>query len=371
VREILAERLARRPHAPVGIFPTPVQPMARLSQQLGRPIYFKRDDLAGIAIAGSKIRILQHTAGDALDRGADLFVAGGYVQSNHPLQVAAVGRALGIPTELVLDTTKGYEMQGNLLLAALMGIRVHFVREGNYEAIRDACLRHVARLIRRGRRARLLTLTPEIHALSALAYAEGFLELAGQLERAGIDDADIFVGSGGPTYAGLLLGSRAHGGRFRVHGAAPHGLGPGARERVLAVARAAMALLDLEIRVGPEDVSLLGRGEGMYGFTYPASIKAIRRIAEAEGVFLDPVYTGNGMAEMLRWIEENPGDTPLVFMHTGGVTTLFAYDRELLGIRHLRKVHGRRIARLGGTNLHIRAGVRVPGSLIGEVTGRR
>ncbi len=371
MRENLAERLARRPHAPVGIFPTPVQRMARLSQQLERPVYFKREDLAGIAIAGSKIRILQHTAGDALDRGAELFVAGGYVQSNHPTQVAAVGCALGIPTEMVLDTTKGYEMQGNLLLASLMGIQVHFVREGSYEAIREACLRHVARLTRRGKRARLLTLTPEIHALSALAYAEGFLELAGQLEGAGIRDAEIFVGSGGPTYAGLMLGSRAHGGRFRVHGAAPHGLGPGARERVLTVARAAMALLDLDLPVGPDDVSLLGRGEGVYGFTYPASIKAIRKVAEAEGVFLDPVYTGNGMAEMLRWTEAHPGDTPLVFLHTGGVTTLFAYDRELLGTRHPREIPGRRISRLGGADSHRRATARVQGSAIREVTGRR
>ena len=346
--DLLAARLARRPHAPVGIFPTPIQRMARLSQRLERPVFFKREDLAGIAIAGSKIRILQHTAGDALDRGANTFVAGGYVQSNHPAQVAAVGCALGVPTELVLDTSKGYEMQGNLLLESLMGIKVHFVREGSYEAIREACLRLVGRLSRRGKRARLLTLTPEIHALSALAYAEGFLELAGQLEAAGIRDADIFVGSGGPTYAGLLLGARAFGGRLRVHGAAPHGLGAGARDRVLAVVRAALALLDLELPVGSDHVSLLGRGEGVYGFAYPASIRAIRKVAAAEGVFLDPVYTGNAMAEVLRWTETHRGDTPVVFLHTGGVTALFAYDRELFGNRRAREVPARRISRLGG-----------------------
>ena len=358
MRDLLAARLARRPHAPVGIFPTPMQRMARLSQRLGRPVFFKREDLAGIAIAGSKIRILQHTAGDALDRGADLFVAGGYVQSNHPAQVAAVGCALGVPTELVLDTSKGYEMQGNLLLESLMGIKVHVVREGSYEAIREACQRLVGRLGRRGKRARLLTLTPEIHALSALAYAEGFLELAAQLEAAGIRDADIFVGSGGPTYAGLLLGARAYGGRLRVHGAAPHGLGAGARERVLAAVRAALALLDLELPVGPDDVSLVGRGEGVYGFTYPAAIRAIRKVAAAEGVFLDPVYTGNAMAEMLRWTETHRGDTPLVFLHTGGVTALFAYDREVIGPRRPRGVPARRISRIGGRDSHHPAAAR-------------
>jgi D-cysteine desulfhydrase len=347
MRDLLAARLARRPHAPVGLFPTPLQHMARLSRLLGRPIYFKREDLAGLALAGSKIRILRHTAGDALERGARTFVAGGYVQSNHPTQVAAVGCALGVPTELVLDTTKGWEMEGNMLLSTLMGSTVHYVREGSYEAIRDACLRLVRRLNRRRRRAWLLTLTPEIHALSALAYAEGLHELAGQLEAAGINGADVFVGSGGPTYAGLLLGACAGGGRIRVHGAAPHGLGAGARERVLRIARAALQLLDVEVPIRADDVSLLGRGSGVYGYTYPATIRAIWQVAQAEGVFLDPVYTGTGMAELFRWAGAHRGDSPLVFIHTGGVTALFAYERELVGGTRFTDAPGRRILRLG------------------------
>ena len=354
MRDLLAVRLARRPHAPVGLFPTPLQHMARLSRQLGRPVYFKREDLAGLALAGSKIRILRHTAGDALERGARMFVAGGYVQSNHPTQVAAVGCALGVRTQLVLDTTKGWEMEGNMLLSTLMGCTVHYVREASNEAIRDACLRLVNRLNRRRRRARLLTLTPEIHALSALAYAEGLLELAGQLEAVGISGADVFVGSGGPTYAGLLLGACADGGRIRVHGAAPHGLGTGARERVLRVARAAMQLLDLEVPISGDDVSLLGRGSGVYGYTHPAAIKAIWKVAQTEGVFLDPVYTGTGMAELLRWANAHRGDSPVVFLHTGGVTALFAYERELVGGKGSRGAPGRRISRLGGEGVRRR-----------------
>jgi 1-aminocyclopropane-1-carboxylate deaminase/D-cysteine desulfhydrase-like pyridoxal-dependent ACC family enzyme len=345
MREALADRLRRRPHAPVGIFPTPLQKMPRLSALLARPVYFKRDDLAGLAVGGSKIRVLQHTAGDALDRGATLFVAGGYVQSNHPMQVAAVGCALGIPTEMVLDTTKGYEVQGNLLLTTLMGVKVHYVRLGGYEAIRDECARLVVRLERRGRRARLLTLTPEIHVLNALAYAEGFLELAQQLEEAGISRADIFIGSGGPTYAGLVLGASASGAGLRVHGAPPRGIGAQA-QRVLDIARRAAGAVGLDIPLRSEDVSLLGRGEGVYGFTYPATLHAIRMVAQAEGVFLDPIYTGNVMAEMLARLKGHPGDGPVVFFHTGGVPALFAFDRELTGARHPARGPAGRVWRL-------------------------
>jgi 1-aminocyclopropane-1-carboxylate deaminase/D-cysteine desulfhydrase-like pyridoxal-dependent ACC family enzyme len=351
MRDALAARLAGRPRAPVGIFPTPLQYMGRLSRRLGRPVYFKREDLAGLAIGGSKIRILRYTAGDALDRGTNLFVAGGYVQSNHPTQVAAVGCALGIATELVLDTTKGWEMEGNMLLSTLMGCKVHYVREGSYEAIRDACRRYAERVNRRGeRRAHLLTLTPEIHALSALAYAEGFLELAGQLEAADVREADVFVGSGGPTYAGLLVGACASGKRVRVHGAPPHGLGDGAAERVLSVARAALRLVDLNISIAAADVSLLGRGAGVYGYAYGPSVRAIWDVAQAEGVFLDPVYTGNGMAEMLRWTDAHRGETPVVFLHTGGVTALFAYERELIAGKRVGRAPGRRVSRLGILN---------------------
>jgi 1-aminocyclopropane-1-carboxylate deaminase/D-cysteine desulfhydrase-like pyridoxal-dependent ACC family enzyme len=347
MREALANRLKRRPHAPVGIFPTPLQKMPRLSELLGRPVYFKRDDLAGLAVGGSKIRVLQHTAGDALDRGANLFVAGGYVQSNHPMQVAAVGCALGIPTEMVLDTTKGYEVQGNLLLTTLMAVKVHYIRLGSYEAIRDACAHLASRLERRGRRPRLLTLTPEIHVLNALAYAEGFLELAQQLEETGIGRADIFIGSGGPTYAGLVLGAAASGGGLRVHGAPPRGIGAQA-ERVLDIARQAAGAVGLDIPLRLEDVSLLGHGEGVYGFTYPATMQAMRMVAQAEGVFLDPVYTGNVMAEVRAWLKAHPGDRPVVFFHTGGVPALFAFDRELRDARHQAKGPGSRVWRLDG-----------------------
>ena len=123
---------------------------------------------------------------------------------------------------------------------------------------------------------------------------------------------------------------------------------------MLRTARAAMQLLDLEVPVRADDVSLLGRGAGVYGYTYPATIKAIWKVAQTEGVFLDPVYTGTGMAELLRWAHAHRGDSPLVFLHTGGVTALFAYERELVGGKGASDAPGRRISRLGGEGVRRR-----------------
>ena len=55
--------------------------------------------------------------------------------------------------------------------------------------------------------------------------------------------------------------------------------------------------------------------------------EAVEMCATLEGVLLDPVYTGKGMAGLIhhdrtgRW----SSDDQIVFIHTGGTPALFAY----------------------------------------------
>jgi L-cysteate sulfo-lyase len=53
----------------------------------------------------------------------------------------------------------------------------------------------------------------------------------------------------------------------------------------------------------------------------------LRRVAECEGIILDPVYTGKAMAGMLDLIGQGyfGRDGTVVFLHTGGVPGLFAF----------------------------------------------
>lgn len=45
-----------------------------------------------------------------------------------------------------------------------------------------------------------------------------------------------------------------------------------------------------------------------------------------EGIVLDPVYTGKAMAGLIDGLERGRfPDGPLVFVHTGGPSALFAY----------------------------------------------
>ena len=73
------------------------------------------------------------------------------------------------------------------------------------------------------------------------------------------------------------------------------------------------------------DAGYVGPG---YGQPTPEMVEAIQLVARTEGLLLDPVYSGKGMAGLIGLIrggrfgdEEN-----VVFVHTGGATALFAYQ---------------------------------------------
>jgi len=59
--------------------------------------------------------------------------------------------------------------------------------------------------------------------------------------------------------------------------------------------------------------------------------KARKLVAETEGIFLDPVYTGKAMAALIDLIKKGyfKEDDNVVFFHTGGLPPLFLYRNEL------------------------------------------
>jgi len=61
------------------------------------------------------------------------------------------------------------------------------------------------------------------------------------------------------------------------------------------------------------------------------AIDAIKLVAATEGIFLDPVFTGKAMAGLIDHIRRGRigRDKTVVFLHTGGTPSLFAYSREL------------------------------------------
>ena len=75
---------------------------------------------------------------------------------------------------------------------------------------------------------------------------------------------------------------------------------------------------------------MIGTG---YGQPTAAMREAVGMVAALEGVMLDPVYTGKAMAGLIAAIRSGRvGKTDtVVFMHTGGSSSLFAYPDTFVG----------------------------------------
>ena len=71
-------------------------------------------------------------------------------------------------------------------------------------------------------------------------------------------------------------------------------------------------------------------GEG-YGIPADSTLEAIQLLAHHEGMLVDPVYSGKGLAGLIGMIRN--GDFKqsdnIVFLHTGGESALFAYESKL------------------------------------------
>ncbi|MCX7643525.1 MAG: pyridoxal-phosphate dependent enzyme, partial [Armatimonadetes bacterium] len=98
----LWERLSKLPRVSLGVLPTPLEPLPRISELLGVQVFIKRDDLTGLAFGGNKARHLEFGLGQAIHEGCDVVINGAAVQSNYCRQTAAACAKLGLKCALVL-----------------------------------------------------------------------------------------------------------------------------------------------------------------------------------------------------------------------------------------------------------------------------
>ena len=67
-------------------------------------------------------------------------------------------------------------------------------------------------------------------------------------------------------------------------------------------------------------------GDG-YGVPTAGMVEAVTLLARTEGILLDPVYSGKGMAGLIDLVRKGhfKKDENVVFLHTGGSAALFGY----------------------------------------------
>jgi D-cysteine desulfhydrase len=99
-------------------------------------------------------------------------------------------------------------------------------------------------------------------------------------------------------------------------------------------AQAVLDLLGVPIEVKPEHVHCVGGyWQPKYSVPNRRMVEAVQMLARTEAIPLDPVYTGKIMAGLIglaRSGELQPGENVL-FLHTGGLPSLHAYEADVLG----------------------------------------
>ena len=167
------------------------------------------------------------------------------------------------------------------------------------------------------------------NALGSLGYVECVRELQQQCTEMGLKKPHLVhaTGSAG-TQAGLLAGVHALGLGWPITGFGVRAPREAQESKVHALALRVLEKLGVQADLARDRVvahdGFIGAG---YGMPTQGMLEAVRLLARTEGVLMDPVYTGKGMAGMISMLRAGgfEADEDIIFVHTGGSAALFAY----------------------------------------------
>ncbi|MDH5355716.1 MAG: D-cysteine desulfhydrase family protein [Gammaproteobacteria bacterium] len=315
--------------------PTPLERLDNLSHDFQTNIWIKRDDCTGLAFGGNKSRQLEYYIGHAKSKGADTLLTTGAVQSNHVRMTVAAARKMDMDVEVQLEhrverDQPEYHRSGNPFLVKLMGAKIHYYPLGEDEDGADQAMTDRAGVLKsEGKKPYVIPLSNARTSYGALGYVEAAEETLQQLQHLQVTPKRFYVPTGSAsTHAGFLLGLRASDCSIPVQGICVRRDGVSQKERVLTKIQAVIELMKLDINLENNDVicddRFLAPG---YGQPNQPTRTAIETLARREGILLDPTYSGKAFAAVLDALQsgEFGKDDHVVFLHTGGTPSLFAY----------------------------------------------
>jgi len=317
---------------------TTLEFMPRFTQALGGPqVWIKRDDQLGLTPGGNKTRKLEFLVADALAQGADTLVTCGAPQSNHCRITLAAAVREGLKCRFVIEeriaNSFSDEASGNHFMFRLMGVEhIDVVPAGTDMA--GAMKRVADELAAVGRKAYIIA-GGGSNALGGLGYVACAQELQQQLFDQGVKIDRVVVGSGSSgTHGGLLAGFLGNRINIPIVGI---GVSRDPADQDPLVHREAQAVCDLlgiDLTVPREAVLSFGDyWRPKYSVPNKKMVEAVQMLARTEGILLDPVYTGKVMAGLIDLSRKGyfRKDEKILFLHTGGATSLHAYEQVLLG----------------------------------------
>ena len=314
------------PRISLATLPTPLLAAPRLSEAVGVEVWIKRDDLTGLLLGGNKARKLEFLCGEAAARGADTLVTGGGAGSNHVQLTAAAAARLGLGCVAVCyGTPPAAGEPPGLRLTRRLGADVAFTGSPERASV-DARLDEVAAKLAADGRVPYVIPRGGASAVGAVGYALAAVELASQLDGAGVAGATVLLATGScGSQAGLVAGAVLGAAGFAVVGVPVSRPPAEVVERVAGLATACAARIGSDAAFGPSDVNLLGGylGPG-YGKASLQGDEAAALAARTEGLVLDPVFTAKAMAALVAEARAGRLAGPVVFLHTGGTPAALA-----------------------------------------------
>jgi len=332
----MIEQVAKLPRISLGCFPTPLVEARHLSEVLGGPrILVKRDDLSGLALGGNKCRHLEFLMADARQKGIDAFVLG--APSNLSIQLASAAAKLGFKVRyIVYENDTSETKQGNYLLHKILDSDMKVIEHidpaeepDKGAAIRNAAMEREALKLRQEGYTPFVRREFEYPPVARVGWVNAADEIYQQLRERNIEAQYLIITtSQGGTHTGLALGTKYIGDPFKVIGISDHYTRAHATSEIVKMADATAEFLELGISLTPEEVTVYDEYTGAgYNKLSKESIEAIKLVAQTEGFFIDPVYTGKAMAGLIDLVRKGrfTAKDTVVFIHTGGIPYLFVY----------------------------------------------
>jgi 1-aminocyclopropane-1-carboxylate deaminase/D-cysteine desulfhydrase-like pyridoxal-dependent ACC family enzyme len=221
---------------------------------------------------------------------------------------------------------------GNLLLSDMVGASLHYDPvarrigdEGQVQTVAE-------RLRADGGHPYVIPGGASEHRLGSFGYIGCAAEIVSQAQALGIEfDYVLHCTGSSSTQSGLIAGFAALGAPPRVIGISDDDETSEKSARVLRLATAALAELELTAAVSSADVEVISSDPSPYGVAASGTIDAIRRLARAEGIAADPVYEGKALAGLIELTRRGvlTRKDRVLLLHLGGTPAVHAYAAQL------------------------------------------
>ena len=323
------------PYRALGEFPTPVEKLAQLGENIGlEQLYIKRDDVSAKLYGGNKVRKLEFLLGHALQTRAKEVLTFGFAGSNHAVATAIYAHHVGLKSiSLLMPQPNAYYLRRNLLMSYYSGAELHQHRNVPLVALGTMyqLLRHK---LKYGSFPNVIAAGGS-SPLGVIGFVNAAFELKNQIARGELPEPDrvyVALGTTG-TAVGLMLGLKAANLKSRVIPVRVADEQFANVRKMVKLFRATNSFLCAldpafpHVELAEREINIRHEFFGpQYALFTREGMDAVHRMKQTEGIKLDGTYTGKALAALIHDVEnQEVKNEVLLFWNTYNARDLSEY----------------------------------------------